>query len=155
MAFTVDDHMRKLLVESLKGSNILKEGGRILGSTGSRAKRHKCSTAIRLMSCLSSQENGATDRAIGAPGHGKCGVGKNAIHGEATKTSNNRHLGRAGKSETFQLQTFTANNVRGERKLSTALSCKRVVESKGAEGVKSEGKCAKREREKSAGDTGV
>ena len=120
-ASTVDNHMKKL-VKQLKHSNILKEGGRVLGSTDGCAKQYKCSTAIRFMSHLSFQEKIVIDRAIGAPGHGKCevdainGVDKNTIHREAMETSNNRNLDRAGKSDTTQLQTFTVDNVRGERK---------------------------------------
>ena len=76
----------------MKDGNILKEGGRVLGSTDGCAKQCKCSTAIRFMSHLSFQEKIAIDRAIGCPGHGKCevdainGVGKNTIHREAMKT---------------------------------------------------------------------
>merc|ERR1739836_149042 len=152
-ASTVDNHMKKL-VKNLKDNKILKDGGRVLGSTDGCAKQCKCSTVIRFMSHLSSKEKVVIDRAIGCPGHGKCevdainGVDKNTIHREAMKTSNNSNLDRAGKSDTSQLQTFTVNNARGERKHSAALNCKHVLESKGAEGVKSEGKSAKRERER-------
>ena len=56
---------------------------------------------------------------------------------EAMKTSNKRNLDRTGKSDTSQLQTSNVNNVRGKRKFSATLNCKHVLESKGAEGVKS------------------
>ena len=76
------------------------------------------------------------------------GVGKNTTHREAMKTSSDRNLDRAGKSDTLQLQTFTVNNVRDEKQCSVALNCKHFLGKKGAEGVKSESKSAKRERER-------
>ena len=110
----VDNRMMKK-----KHSIVLKEGERVLGSTD------------------------------GCPGHGKCEVGTingvdwKAICREAIETPNNTNLGGTGKSDTSQLQTFTANNVGGKRKFSAALNCKHaVLESKGAEGVKSEGNFA-------------
>ena len=150
MASTAN-HAKKLVM-GLKGSKILKEDGRILGCTDGHAKQHKCSTVIRLTSHLAFQESIAINRAIGCPGHEKCevdatnGVDKNTTHREAMKTSDNRNLDRVGKSDGSQLQTFTVNKVRGERKCSAALNCKHVLESKGSEGVKSEGKSMRRER---------
>ena len=44
------------------------------------------------------------------------------------------------------MQTFSVNNVRGRKKYSAAFDCKHVLEGKGAEGVKSMGKIAKREK---------
>ena len=106
------------------------------------------------MSHLTSQESIATNRAIGCPGCGKCGVDaingvdKSTIHREALKIPSRVSLGRAGKSVTSQLQSSTIDNARGKRKFSTVLSCKRTLESKGATDVKSKGKSAKRERER-------
>ena len=70
MASTVNVHMLKL-IEQLKEQGILREGGRILGSTDGCAKQYKCSTAIHFMSLLSFQHNLVIDRAIGCPGHGE------------------------------------------------------------------------------------
>ena len=153
MACTVDNHMEKLVLH-LKGSGVLKEGGRVLGGTDGCAKQYKCSTAIKFMSNLAWTENIVLDRAIGAPGHGKCevdainGVDKNTICREAMKTSNLKDLDRISQADTSKLQAFSVNNVMGERQCSAALNCKNVLEGKGSEGVKSEGKSSKRERER-------
>ena len=101
---------------------------------------------------LAYKENIVIDRAIGPPGHGKSevdainGVDKNTIYREAMKTV--KSPDEVSKAESHHLQTFTVNNVKGEKQYSAALNCKHVLESKGAEGVKSEGKSAKRERER-------
>ena len=146
---TVDNHMDKL-IKCLKKTGVLKDGGRLLCSSDGCAKQHKCSSALRFMSHLSYKHGVAIDRAIGCPGHGKCevdainGVDKNTIFRESMKIVQ-------APEETTQvrtklLQTFTVNNVGDGRKYSAALNCKHVLEGKGAEGVKSMGKSAKREQ---------
>ena len=58
------------------------------------------------------------DRAIGAPGHGKCevdainGVDKNTICREAMKTVKGADV---VLTQSHHLQTFTVNNVKGEK----------------------------------------
>ena len=146
---TVDNHMGKL-IKHLKKTSVLKNGGRILGSSDGCAKQCKCSSALRFMSHLSCEHGVAIDCAIGCPGHGKCevdainGVDKNTIFRESMKIVQ-------APEETTQvrtkvMQTFTVNNVRGGQRYSAALNCKHVLEGKGAEGVKSMGKSAKREK---------
>ena len=86
------------------------------------------------MSHLSFKEKIVIDRAIGAPGHGKCevdainGVDKNTIHREAMKTSNDKNLGRMSKSDSSHLQTFTINSARGKKQCSTAMNQMHVLE---------------------------
>ena len=93
-------------------------------------------------------------RAIGAPGHGKCevdainGVDKSVIHREAMKISNNKDLDRMSNFDALHLQTFAVNNAWGKKQHSAALNFTHALERKGSEGVKSEGKSAKRERER-------
>ena len=107
---------------------------------------------LRFMSLLAYKERIAIDRAVGAPGHGKCevdainGVDKNTICREAMKTVHDPDKVFATKSKL--LQAFSVNNVKGEKQYSAAANCKHVLERNGAEGVKSEGKRAKRERER-------
>ena len=94
------------------------------------------------------------DRAIACPGHGKANVDainrvdKNTIHREAMKTVHDPEKIFATKSKL--LQAFSVNNVKGEKQHSAAANCKHVLERNGAEGVKSEGKRAKMEREREA-----
>ena len=70
---TVDNHMEKL-IKHLKETGVLKDDGRILGSSDGCAKQCKCSSALRVMSNLSVKRGVAIDCAIGCPGHGKCEV---------------------------------------------------------------------------------
>ena len=104
------------LVKHLKSKKILEEGGRVLGSTDGCAKQCKCSTAIKFMSNLAWSKNIVVDRAIGAPGHGKCevdainGVDKNTIHREAMKTSNLKNLDRISHADSSKLQGFSVNS---------------------------------------------
>ena len=70
---TVDNHMEKL-IKHLKETGVLKDGGRILGSSDGCAKQHKCSSALRFMSNFSVKHGVAIDCAIGCPGHGTCEV---------------------------------------------------------------------------------
>ena len=82
---------------------------------------------------------------------GKCevdainGVDKNTIHMESMKQVADPE--KVFKSSSSTLQTFSYNNVPGEMKHSAAENCKAVLERCGSEGVKSEGKRVKRERE--------
>ena len=62
------------LIKCLKETGVLKDGGRILGSSDGCAKQCKCSSALRFMSNLSVKHGVAIDCAIGCPGHGKCEV---------------------------------------------------------------------------------
>ena len=157
---TVDNHMDKLIVH-LKDNNFLHEGGRILSSSDGCGKKYKCSSALWFMSCLSSKHGVAIDRAVGCTGHGKCevdainGVDNNTIHREAMKIVQDPD--EVFKTKTKVLQTFSVNNVQGDMQHSVTLNCKHVLERKGAEGVKSEEKSAKRERDKeeSIEDTGM
>ena len=73
------------------------------------------------------------------------GVDKNTIYRESMKEVANAKD--AFKSSSTILQTFSFNNVPGE-KYSAAKNCKAVLERHGSEGVKSEGKRAKRESER-------
>ena len=147
MAATVDNHMSKL-IECLKNQQVLKDGGRILGSTDGCAKQYKCATAIHFMSLLSYKENVVIDRAIGTPGHGKCevdainGVDKNRIYREAMKTIHDPE--KVSQTRSKLLQQFTVNNVEGGSSYRAALTYKHVLDQY-AEGVKSEGKGEKRE----------
>ena len=151
MASTADNHMQKLIA-LLKKDSILCEGGRILGSTDGCAKQCECSSALRFISLLAHKERIAIDRAVGAPGHGKCevdainGVDKNTIYREAMKTVHDPEKVFATKSKL--LQAFSVNNVKGEKQYSAAANRKHVLERNCAEGVKSEGERAKRERER-------
>ena len=105
-----------------------------MGSSEGCAKQCKCSSALRFMSDLSVKHGVAIDHAIECPGHGKCEA--DAINAVDKTTQVRSKL----------MQTFTVDNLRGEEKHSGALNCKHVLGSKGAEGVKSMGKSAKREK---------
>ena len=105
-----------------------------MGSSEGCAKQCKCSSALRFMSDLSVKHGVAIDHAIECPGHGKCEA--DAINAVDKTTQVRSKL----------MQTFTVDNLRGEEKHSVALNCKHVLGSKGAEGVKSMGKSAKREK---------
>ena len=52
------------------------------------------------------------------------------------------------KADASHSQAFTVNNAWGKKRCSAALNCKHVLGSKDSEGLKSEGKSAKRERER-------
>ena len=152
LASTVYFHMNLLIVKLFE-QGILKNGGRILGSTDGCGKQYKCVTAIHFMSILSVKHGIVIDRAIGCPGHGKClvdainGVDKNTIYRETMKQMVKPE--EASQSSTSSLQSHSYSNVEGLEKYSAAMNCKFILEGKGSEGVKSGGpKRAKREAER-------
>jgi len=150
MAKTVHWHMDQV-ISTLMEKHILVPGGRLLSGTDGCAKQYRCANAVYFLSVLATKYNIVVDRSISCSGHGKNevdainGVDKNTIY----RRSMRKHVPAADamQSDNKCMKAHSFSSVAGDS-YSAAEDCKRVLENEGSEGVKSEGKRAKRESER-------
>ena len=116
-----------------------------MGTRDGCGKQCKCSTTISFMSALATGFGIVVDRALCAPGHGKSEV--DALNGVDKNTIHRMSMMKVA-DENVQLKAHTSTKIEGEEKVSPAEDCKRILEMAGSEGVKSEVKREKRERER-------
>jgi hypothetical protein len=84
-AATTHEHMDRL-VNLLLERGVLKRGSWVLDHTDGCAKQYRCGTALYLLALLAVSYGIVVDRAVGAPGHGKCEVdGANAVDNVSLK----------------------------------------------------------------------
>jgi hypothetical protein len=143
-AATTHKHMDKL-INLLFQKGVMKRGSWMLDNTDGCAKQYRCGTALYLLALLAVTNGIVVDRAIGAPGHGKCEVdGGNAV--------DKRFIGK--KMCLIEAPDAEASNRRmaahamAEGAISSfASECVRICSTRErAEGVKSEVKSKKREQ---------
>ena len=150
---TVYCHMTKLCNTLVNDLKLLTRGtGRLLTGTDGAAKQYKSSTSIYFMTLLATTFEIVVDRAIACPGHGKStvdsqnGVDKNTILRWSNRRVQSPDEALDSKASAMQVHSF--NNTSDGKVYSAAADCKRILEQIGSEGVKSEGKRAKREMER-------
>jgi hypothetical protein len=142
-AATSHEHM-DLLVNLLFQKGVMKRGSWMLDNTDGCAKQYRCGTALYLLALLAVTYDIVIDRAIGAPGHGKCEVdGGNAVDKQFIEKK--MCLIEAPDAEA-SARRMAAHAMAEGALLSFAAECVRICSTRErAEGVKSEGKSKKRE----------
>jgi hypothetical protein len=142
-AATTHEHMDRL-VSLLLERGVLKRGGWVLDHTDGCAKQYRCGTALYLLALLAVSYGIVIDRAVGAPGHGKCEVdGGNAVDKRYIETK--MCLIEAPDCDASS-RRMSAHAMAGNALTSFAAECARICSSRErAHGVKSEIKSKKRE----------
>jgi hypothetical protein len=142
-AATTHEHMDHL-VNLLFEKGVMKRGSWMLDNTDGCAKQYRCGTALYLLALLAVTHGIVVDRAIGAPGHGKCEVdGGNAVD----KRFIEKKMCLVEAPDADASSRRMAAHAMAEGAMSSfAAECVRICSTRErAEGVKSEVKSKKRE----------
>jgi hypothetical protein len=134
------DRLGNILLER----GVVKRGGWLFDHIDGCAKQYRCGTVLYLLALLAVSYGIVINRAVGAPGHGKCEVdGGNAVDERYIKTKMCLIEAPDGDASTRQM---SAHAMAGNALTSFAAECARICSSRErAHGVKSEIKSRKRE----------